>query len=253
MTPRGGILRHGVGGTILTPQHDTPGTTAPAAHGKVTRSNELHLEEFELPPEAPRAGGASQADLALHTTWGAREQALREAWSRERHAEAERAYQRGLAEGRAEAEAEAAHRIAAPAKALHAAVEQVRENDAKFIGSLEENLAAISVAIARHIIGREVNTDPAAVAVLVRRAVAEFPLDQPLRIRVHPADLALLTTARGPEGEPLAVVGGRDVTWLADPRLERGGSIVEGRERIVDGRVDEALERVFRRLGKVTA
>ncbi|MHB0949591.1 MAG: FliH/SctL family protein [Gemmatimonadaceae bacterium] len=253
MTPRGGILRQGGAGATLSPEHDGLGVASPVAAGKFTRSNELDLEEFELPPEAPPMAGASQAELALHATWGAREQALRESWERERHAEAERAYQRGLAEGRAQAEAEGAHRIDSAAQALRTAVAQVRENDAKFTGALEENLAAISVAIARHIIGREVNTDPAAVAVLVRRAVAEFPLDQPLRIRVHPADLALLTTARGPEGEPLAVVGARDVTWLADPRLARGGSIVEGRERIVDGRVDEALERVFRRLGKVTA
>lgn len=262
MTPRGGILRHELA-TAVAPHAGTPppggarhgaaGPPATPSHGEPAGSKALLLEEFAVPDDGGQRPAPGRAEPALHATWGAREAALREAWEREHRAGAERAYQRGVAEGRAQAEAEAAARLESTAAALQDAAAQVRENERKFTGQLEENLAAVAVAIARHIIGREVNTDPAAVAVLVRRAVAEFPMDQPLRIRVHPADLALLTTARGPDGEPMALAGGRDVTWLADPRLERGGSIVEGRERIVDGRVDEALERVFRRLGRVTA
>lgn len=44
---------------------------------------------------------------------------------------------------------------------------------------------------------------------------------------------------------------GRDETttiWVADARVSRGGCMVEGRERIVDGRIETALERVYRRL-----
>jgi flagellar biosynthesis/type III secretory pathway protein FliH len=38
------------------------------------------------------------------------------------------------------------------------------------------------------------------------------------------------------------------MSWVPDARIARGGCVVEGRERIVDGRVDSALERVYRRL-----
>jgi flagellar biosynthesis/type III secretory pathway protein FliH len=38
------------------------------------------------------------------------------------------------------------------------------------------------------------------------------------------------------------------VRWLADARIQPGGCVVEGRERIVDGRVDTALERLYRKL-----
>ena len=36
--------------------------------------------------------------------------------------------------------------------------------------------------------------------------------------------------------------------WIADARIAPGGAMVEGRERIVDARVDSALERIYRRL-----
>jgi flagellar biosynthesis/type III secretory pathway protein FliH len=106
---------------------------------------------------------------------------------------------------------------------------------------------------------------------LVEHALAEFPVDQPLTIRVNPADLAALKAAAGaaagaasgggPSGpasggvalssaapDAARLFGERTVRWLPDARLAAGGCLVEGRERIVDGRVDTALERVYRRL-----
>jgi flagellar assembly protein FliH len=82
---------------------------------------------------------------------------------------------------------------------------------------------------------------------LVRRAVAEFPIDQSIRIRVSPHDLALITAMSAGES-PVPITGGREARWLADPLGSPGGCVIEGRERIVDGRVDTALERLYRRL-----
>src|SRR5581483_5312930 len=108
----------------------------------------------------------------------------------------------------------------------------------------EENVAALAVIVARQLISREVSLDPELVADLVRRALTEFPIDQSVRIRVNPLDLSLLTLGAGADGSPLApITGARDVTWQADPRISRGGALVEGRDRIIDGRVDTALER----------
>ena len=49
------------------------------------------------------------------------------------------------------------------------------------------------------------------------------------------------------------ITGARDASWLADARVARGGCLVEGRERIVDGRVDTALERAYRRMAQIDA
>ena len=40
----------------------------------------------------------------------------------------------------------------------------------------------------------------------------------------------------------------RESHWIADHRISTGGCVVEGRDRIIDGRVDTALERAYRRL-----
>jgi flagellar biosynthesis/type III secretory pathway protein FliH len=63
---------------------------------------------------------------------------------------------------------------------------------------------------------------------------------------VNPLDLQALQSASG--GETGFPVEGREAAWHADPLVEPGGVVVEGRDRIIDGRVDTALERVYRRL-----
>jgi flagellar biosynthesis/type III secretory pathway protein FliH len=49
------------------------------------------------------------------------------------------------------------------------------------------------------------------------------------------------------------VVGRRELRWTPDARVARGGVLAEGRERIVDGRVDSALERMYRALARTHA
>jgi general L-amino acid transport system substrate-binding protein len=49
-------------------------------------------------------------------------------------------------------------------------------------------------------------------------------------------------------GEASPIAQRKDVQWLPDGRVAPGGCLIEGRDRIVDGRVDTALERLYRRL-----
>ncbi len=158
------------------------------------------------------------------------------------------AYQHGFDEGRLEGEAAEQARLRTVVAAAEEALELLREGEARWMGTIEENVCALAVAIARHVIGREVATDPEVVAGLVRRALDEFPVDQPLRIRVHPQDLAQLQRAGADGHSPGDFTAGREARWIPDPVVAPGGCIVEGRERIVDGRVDTALERLYRRL-----
>ena len=84
---------------------------------------------------------------------------------------------------------------------------------------------------------------------IVTRAVQEFGLDQPLSIRVNPGDLESLQSVERGDGDMMVTITtGREVRWVSDARIEPGGCVVEGRERIVDGRVDTGLERLYRRL-----
>ena len=154
------------------------------------------------------------------------------------------AYAAGVEVGRAEAEAAAHTALSSAIEALWLATEEVRAGESRWLAALEDNVSALVAGAARHVIAREVQADDALVRDLAARAVAEYPQDHPLHVRVNPADLTTLKTAFA------AAPRTGDLRWTADARVERGGCVVEGRDRIVDGRVDTALERVYRTLGK---
>ncbi|MGI8507770.1 MAG: FliH/SctL family protein [Gemmatimonadaceae bacterium] len=137
--------------------------------------------------------------------------------------------------------------------AAEAALDNIRENETKWQESVVENIAALAVTIARHVVGREISSNPAGIADLVRRALAEYPIDQAMRVRVNPHDLSLLSLPTADGGEPISIAPNRDVRWMADSRIQAGGCVVEGRERIIDGRVDTALERLYRQLTSTNA
>jgi|GEM_PF-481852 len=182
--------------------------------------------------------------------------------------ELEKEYERGLAEGRkvgyeegrregyevgirdgvVEGQQEASKRLSSLIAALEEALFEVRIAEEGRLSQIESNLAALAVAVARQIIGRELRGDAEAIADRVRHALVEFPIDQPLRIRLAPQDLSTIASLSQPGGEAIAIAPGRDLRWIADPNLEPGSCIVEGTERVVDGRIDKALERIYRRL-----
>jgi len=161
---------------------------------------------------------------------------------------AQDAHSAGYEAGRLDGELAEATRLRNAVAATEQALDTIRASEAKWQECVNENIAALAITVARHIVGRELRTDAASVADLVKRALAEFPIDQPMRVRVNPHDLSLLSHPTPTGGEPVPIAPNRDVRWLADSRIQPGGCVVEGRERIVDGRVDTALERIYRKL-----
>lgn len=175
----------------------------------------------------------------------ARQAAQREQMERERIAAD--AYARGFEEGRLTGEMAEGARLRTAVQATEEALRAFHEGELRWHGAIEENLCALAVAIARHVVGREVQQEPALIQDLVRRSLTEFPIDQQLTVRVNPQDLATIT-GRSVAGGEGPVSANRDLRWVADPRIAPGGCVIEGRDRIVDGRVDTALERIWRRL-----
>jgi flagellar assembly protein FliH len=170
----------------------------------------------------------------------------------EREQAIQEGYTRGLAEGERIGFAAAQSQVSEAATVLAQITAQLQEASTLAPAILEENIAAIAVIVARQIVAREVTLDSELVADLVRRALTEFPIDQAVRIRVNPLDLSLLTL-NGIAKESAPITGSRDASWLADARLSRGGCLIEGRDRIVDGRVDTALERAYHRMAQIDA
>lgn len=161
----------------------------------------------------------------------------------------EEEYARGCADGERRVRAEFASAVASALAALTEAVARVELHEAPWIANAEENLAAMAVVIAQHVIEREVTADAQIVRELVRRALVQLPLDQAISIRLHPDDLAACESLLAPDASGRQ----RDLRLLPDARVHRGGCLVEGRERVIDGRVDTSLERAYRSLGQIQA
>jgi flagellar assembly protein FliH len=159
----------------------------------------------------------------------------------------ERAFQEGVAAGRAQGAHAERERLRTCLRALDEAVEEFSRSSADWTAALEENIAALAVATARHILDSELATDAHATRRIVARALTEFSVDEPVQVRLNPTDLAILQNLLASEDAPSLATQGR-CRWVADQNIVAGGCIVEGRERIADGRVDLALERVYRRL-----
>jgi flagellar assembly protein FliH len=159
------------------------------------------------------------------------------------------AYARGRIDGEragvARGEAAAAEALAGPLATLQSIAAQLSTAEQRWLSTLDENVAALAVAVAQQIIGREVQTDPSTVLGVVHAAIATFPIDQPLTVRIHPDDMPVVQNAMASD----SIL--REIRVFADQAVIRGGALIDGRERIVDGRVDTALERVFRAISQV--
>lgn len=175
----------------------------------------------------------------------AEERARRE----ERHAqEIEAAYRRGRVEGEDAARTAARREVASALSVARGILRETQESRQAWRARLEENLIALATAMARQIVERELRTDVDTFRAQAAQAVATFPVEEALRIRLHPADLELLA-ALDAAGDPSAAVAAEhSVRWVPDEDVVRGGCVVEGPDRIVDGRVDEALRRIYNTL-----
>lgn len=157
------------------------------------------------------------------------------------------AYTRGYADAVAAARTSADARLAAALGALAEATASVRLHESRWTANCEENLAALAIVVARHIVQREVSVDQSIVRDLVQRALSQFPIDQTITVRLHPEDVATCDglARQGANGMV------QEVRLVPDTHINQGGCLVEGRERIIDGRVDTSLERAYRSLGQV--
>lgn len=161
-------------------------------------------------------------------------------------------YTAGFADGQKKGAESAQVQVKQSLALIEKLLEQIQGAASLAPSILEENVSALAVIVARQIVSREVSASPEIVADLVRRALTEFPVEQAVRIRVNPLDLSMLTVP-GASDDKQPITGTREASWMADPRIARGGCLIEGRDRIVDGRIDAALERLYHRMAAIDA
>ena len=126
----------------------------------------------------------------------------------------------------------ALEQVHAAANALSAAREREKE-------VCVDEIVRLATAIAGKIVRREIRTDPELLTALVRRCLRRIPFPAPVRVRLHPDDVARIQSARDAlvDGDATAAI-----VFEEDRRVERGGCVVETPDFVVDGRPRVQLE-----------
>ena len=146
----------------------------------------------------------------------------------------------GVEEGR-RLESERFGRAVESVKGLVSGIESAaaaREQEAR------ARIVVLATAIATHLLEREVRASPDVISDLTRRAIAEFPVRDVLRVHLNPSDLALLSGGGDPDSGRGHLTTGQQVRWVPDPNIGSGGCLVEGADRIVDARISSTVERI---------
>jgi flagellar assembly protein FliH len=146
------------------------------------------------------------------------------------------AYEAGFAKGHKEGltagQGEIQQKAALLSQLLHGLSQPFRDLDE----SVEQELVQLAVSIARHLVRRELKTDPGEVIGMVREALSALPVaSQNVRIFLHPDDVATVREA----------LSGNDTeqnwTLMEDPTLNQGDCRVLSENSEIDGTLERRI------------
>jgi flagellar assembly protein FliH len=101
---------------------------------------------------------------------------------------------------------------------------------------VQRQLVSLAGAIARHIVRRELKTQPDEIVAVIRETVALLPMTaRDIRVHLNPEDAKLVRTR--------AVEAGSDRAWsiAEDPLISRGGCRVSSENSTIDATLEQRL------------
>jgi flagellar assembly protein FliH len=170
-------------------------------------------------------------------------------WSAASRAAAEQAARQREEEARlaAEARAQAAGRLERALGVLDAAAQAARARVAPVLEEAAEEIVAASVELAEAALGEELRDGARAARTALRRALANDPSRELVRIHLCPADLDLLRGAASDAEAGLVLPVGVDL--VPDPDLSPGDAVGEFEHGVLDARLGQAVARAREALG----
>jgi flagellar assembly protein FliH len=156
----------------------------------------------------------------------------------------EEAYAKGKVAGRLEVE----EKLHLATQALGSGLEQVSCLRKSLLTKSKEDMVRLIMAVVKQVIQTEVEENKSIILKTVTKTLeAAVPADQ-YYIRVHPEDLNIVT-----EKEPLFLAGMKglkNISFLADETISRGGCIAESQVGEVDATIDSQLTEIYEHLRK---
>ncbi len=213
------------------------------------------MPDMSTPPVPPRQAETSGQDAGARVErarppTAAELEALRLAAREEGHAQGrEEGYAEGLRQGEAAARKQAKRTQGeqqAHLKALQELLEALARPLEQADDAVMEQLAELSLVVARHVVRRELQTQPGEVMAVLREAVAALPMAaRNVRVHVNPADFRFLSERLGGGGAE-----GGEQAWrlVEDGAVSRGGCTVRSDASYIDATVEHRLHQLVSQL-----
>ena len=118
------------------------------------------------------------------------------------------------------------------------------ENEKHFVRNAEKHVVTLAIAVARRILGREVQTDKEIVIYSVREALKQVADKSSVIIKVNPDDFQNVISHRRELQE--MDKNFPELDFMEDEKVSAGGCMIQTRTGMIDGRLDSQLEEIER-------
>jgi flagellar assembly protein FliH len=206
------------GAPIASPEREQPSSPPSPAGREIPNGDQISAE---------RVAALQRRIAELETSSEQRSREARDA-----------GYREGEAAGRAQANAQVQQLLEKLAKSI----QEIAEARPKLRAQAESDLLALSLAIARKILHRELSTDPDSIAGLIKVCLEKVRLQEIMRIRLHPQHHPVIQQLLA------RLSSGVQIEILPDPKLQLGGVIIETTRGEFDASVDVQLKEIERGL-----
>jgi flagellar biosynthesis/type III secretory pathway protein FliH len=130
---------------------------------------------------------------------------------------------------------------------LNQVAARLQESCADVFAGHREEIARLSVEIARKILMQKVENGDYQIESIIKEALLHVPSRQDLVVHLNPEDLAQCLKAQQQDEQGGAFVG---IKFVPDPNMGRAECLLESPKGIIKSLIDENLERVGKALGK---
>lgn len=158
-------------------------------------------------------------------------------------------YDKGFAQGYAEGLKEGKAQYEKQISLLKSVLEEIRKAKERLLEEVEPEIIDLIKIALRKILLREVELDRELVIRVIKTAIKKLEERSKITLRVSPEDLPKVVERR--EELKRDIEGLKELEIVEDPRVGKGGCIVEGSLGVVDARIERQVEEIERLMDRI--
>lgn len=129
-------------------------------------------------------------------------------------------------------------------KALQQAAGKIQELQGQFLAEAQQQLVDLSIEIAKKVLMQEIQADRHQIDPIVTEAISRVPDRTDIVVHLHPDDLARC----GQADKSDEASDKNAVSFVADPKVHRGGCLLQTSRGDVESSIDGQLEEIAQAL-----